>query len=112
MRLAGILILIAHLILTMKLLSVSSRTSYATALYLILIEFAVMAVELRAPHLPFAPLAVRSVACAVANVAALLQLWRLLHLSPPSHEATPASIAASAKQPPSTVTNRNVNRMK
>jgi hypothetical protein len=96
MRMAGILILIAHLALTMKLLSVSSPTRYITALYLIFIELAVLAVELRAPHLPFAPLAVRSIACACANVMALMRLMRLLHLSLPSRENQPASIAASA----------------
>jgi hypothetical protein len=78
MRYLGLAILLAHAVLTMTLLSVSARTRYATFAFLFLVEFVVFAVERRVPHLLFAPLALRSVACACANAAALLQLWRLL----------------------------------
>lgn len=49
-----------------------------TYVFLVLVECGVLAVELRAPSLLFAPLALRSVACAIANAVALLQLWSLL----------------------------------
>jgi rhodanese-related sulfurtransferase len=68
----------------MKLLCVPFRTCRATLKLLGLIELAVLVVELRAPHLPFAPLAVRSVACALANVASLLQFLHLLQKPPVS----------------------------
>jgi hypothetical protein len=83
MRWLGLVILFSHAALTMTLLSVSSRTRHVTYAFLILIECGVLAVELRAPALLFAPLALRSVACALANVAALLQLWSLLRKKTP-----------------------------
>jgi hypothetical protein len=103
MRFAGILILMMHYFLTMNLLSISPRISFATALFLIFIELAVLTAEIRAPQLPFAPLAVRSIACAGANVISLLQLLRLLHLSLSSRDTKSVSTAASAKLLHSTV---------
>jgi hypothetical protein len=60
-----------------------------------LIVLAVLAVELRAPNLPFAPLALRYVACALANVAALLQLLHLLQ-KPPKFISAPLSDTLSS----------------
>ncbi len=82
LRWLGLLILVMHALLTMKLLSVPFRTCRTTLAFLIFIELAVLAVQVRAPHLPFAPLALRSVTCALANVAALLQFFYLLRNSP------------------------------
>lgn len=95
LRWLGLLILVSHTLFTMTLLCVPFRTCCATLTLLGLIEVAVLAVELRAPHLPFAPLALRSVACALANVAALLQFLHLLQ-NPPKYVSPPLSNTMSS----------------
>ena len=77
-RWLGLAILFAHALLTTRLLSTPIRARVSIFSFLLLLELAVLAVEMRAPHLPFAPLALRSCACACANAAVLLQLWRML----------------------------------
>ena len=112
LRCLGLLILVAHTLFTMKTLCVPFRTCCATLTLLGLIEVAVLGVELRAPHLPFAPLALRSVACALANVAALLHFLHLLQNSPkyvsPSLSDTMLSITKENNVIPSITKANNV----
>ena len=87
MRWLGLVILFSHFLLTTRLLSTPVRARVAIFIFLLLLEVAVLAAEVRAPQLPFAPLALRSCVCACANVAALLQLWRLLRADEASSSA-------------------------